>query len=87
MIFFILCRLSEYSKQKQINIDNVHPFSVDIINTIPQNIVLDIVSLQKHNPLINIKNNTNIQRINIYIEKPTIEEVFNICNNINDRIS
>ena len=79
----ILCRLSEYSKQKQINIDNVHPFSVDIINTIPQNIVLDIVSFQKHNPLINIKNNTNIQRINIYIEKPTIEEVFNICNNIN----
>ena len=79
----ILYYLSEYSKENEIHIDNVHPFSVDIANTIPQNIVLDIISFQKHNPLMNIKNNTNIKRINIYPENPTLEEITNLCNNIN----
>lgn len=53
----LLEALYDYSKSNQLLIDNIHPFSEQIINYIQDNLILNISSVEKHNKLLRLKEN------------------------------
>lgn len=59
----LLDYLIKYSSNNEIRINNLHDFSVDILKTVKQNIVLDIFSVRYHHDKIITFNNTNISTI------------------------
>ena len=59
--------LDNYSEDKIIEINNIEPFSFDIINNIRRNIALDVISISHHNMNIYTYNSKNIDRISINI--------------------
>ena len=58
----LLFYLNEYSIKNEIHIDNIHPFCVDIVNNVKQNIIIHFISIEK-NKIINTVHNTNIKEI------------------------
>ena len=48
----LLFYLNEYSLKNEIHIDNIHPFCVDIVNNVKQNIIIHFNSREK-NKIIN----------------------------------
>ena len=67
----LLFYLNEYSLKNEIHIDNIHPFCVDIVNNVKQNIIIHFNSREK-NKIINTLHNTNIKEI-IYYTKSVPE--------------
>ena len=59
--------LDNYSEDKIVEINNIEPFSFDIINNIHRNIALDVISISHHNMNIYTYNSKNIGRISINI--------------------
>lgn len=58
----LLFYLNEYSMNNEIHIDNIHPFCVDIVNSVKQNIIIHFYSIE-NNRIINTLLNTNIKEI------------------------
>ena len=65
----LLSSIIRYSSTHDIVIDNIHPFSYEIIKKVPQNIILDIKGIENHNNDIYVRNNTNIKQVNIYVKR------------------
>ena len=65
----LLSSIITYSSTHDIEIDNIHPFSYEILKKVPQNIILDIKSIEKHNNDIYVRDNTNIKQVNIYVKR------------------
>ena len=62
----LLCYLNEYSKRNEVRIENVNPFSVEIAKNVEQNVIVEIISIDKRNKEMNIKNNNNIDTVYIF---------------------
>ena len=45
----LLCYLNEYSKRNEVRIENVNPFSVEIAKNVEQNVIVEIISIDKRN--------------------------------------
>lgn len=73
IIDYLTSYFTDYSLSNPIEINNVHKYSVLIISKISQNIIVNIVSLNKEeNVLNNITDLDNIKQVNV--EVPNIEK-------------
>ena len=57
----LLCYLNEYSKRNEVRIENVNPFSVEIAKNVEQNVIVEIISIDKRNKEMNIKNKASVK--------------------------
>lgn len=65
---FLIDKLKKLSEKEKIEINNIDYFSGLILNNIPKNITLNIVSINHHYAPLNIMKRNNIETVNVKIK-------------------